>query len=128
MDSYDAVEVDYFLIVVFPFYPSQGEPVGSVGAADLRCGVVVVESTDAAESRCADPRGWMVQDSANVAADQSHCAPSRGWMVQDSADVAESHCAPSRGGVQDSAGAAESGCSLSRGVVVNLMSSALDLT
>src|ERR1043165_1524324 len=112
---------------MFAFYPSRGEPVGSVGAADSQCGVVVVESTDAAESRCA-PRGWMVQDSADVAVDQSHCAPSRGWMVQNSADVAESHCAPSRGGVQDSAGAAESGCTPSRGVVVNLMSNALDLT
>src|ERR1041384_4122372 len=107
MDSSDAAEVEYFLIVVFAFYPSRGEPVRSVGAADSRCGVVVVESTDAAESRC---------------------APSRGWMVQDSADVAESHCAPSRGGVQDSAGAAESGCTPSWGVVVNLMSNALDLT
>ena len=128
MDSYEAAEVDYFLIIVFAFYPSWGELVGSVGAADSRCGVVVVESTDAAESRCAPSRGGMVQDSADVAADQSHCAPSRGWMVQDSADVAESHCAPSWGGVQDSAGAAESGCTPSRVVVVNLMSNVLDLT
>src|ERR1041384_4067890 len=100
MDSSDAAEVEYFLIVVFAFYPSQGEPVGSVSAADSRCGVVVVESTDAAESRCAPSRGGMVQDSADVAADQSRSAPSRVWMVQDSADVAESHCAPSLGGVQ----------------------------
>ena len=112
MDSSDAEEVEYLLIVVFAFQdPSRGELVGSVGAADSRCGVVVVESTDAAEQRCAPSRGWMVQvDSADAA--ESHYAPSQGWMVQvDSADAAESHCAPSR-----------------VVVVVNLMSNALDLT